>query len=104
MLLKDAAGKIDSTGPETRPEEDGNLRASQENPQSYARSQNDSPFGNSATGDFTWTTPPASAGVPFNIPDMQYQSRAENVGATSSELLGLGLFEALPPSEMIEEL
>lgn len=104
MLLKDAAGKIDSARPETRPEDDGNLRAPQEDSQSDPSSHDNSPFGNGASGAFNWTPPPASAEVPFNIPDMQYQSRAENAGATGYELLGFGLYEALPPAEMIEEL
>lgn len=104
MLLKDAAGKIDSTGPDKLPEDEGNLRAPQEHSRSISGSQDSSPFDNGATGAFSWTPPPASAEVPFNIPDMQYQPRAENAGATNYELLGFGLFEALPPAEMIEEL
>lgn len=43
-------------------------------------------------------------GMPFSLPDMSYKSRAGNPGATSWELLGMGMFEALPPTEMIEEL
>lgn len=104
MLLKDAAGKIDSTRAETRPEGNGNLRAPQETSQSDPSPHDNSPFGNGAAGAFDWTPPPASAEVPFNIPDMQYQSRGENAGATSYELLGFGLYESLPPAEMIEEL
>lgn len=46
----------------------------------------------------------SSGGAPFTIPDMQYTPRAENAGATRNELLRLSLFEALPPTEMIEDL
>ncbi|KUI65341.1 Transcriptional activator protein acu-15 [Cytospora mali] len=42
--------------------------------------------------------------MPFSMPDMRYQPRAENAGSTGNELLGLGLFETLPPTEMIEDL
>ncbi|ROW17792.1 hypothetical protein VPNG_00707 [Cytospora leucostoma] len=35
---------------------------------------------------------------------MHYEPRVETAGAARNELLGLGLFEALPPTEMIEEL
>lgn len=104
VLLKDAAGKTDSTRPDSRPGDEGNLRAPQESSRSVSGSQETSPFDNGTTGSFNWTPPPASAEVPFNIPDMQYQPRTENAGATSYELLGFGLFEALPPAEMIEEL
>ncbi|KAK2604521.1 hypothetical protein N8I77_007445 [Diaporthe amygdali] len=34
----------------------------------------------------------------------QRPPRADNAGASRNELLGLGLFEALPPTEMIEDL
>lgn len=43
-------------------------------------------------------------GIPFSLPDMSYKPRAGNAGPTSWELLGMGMFEALPPTEMIEEL
>lgn len=49
-------------------------------------------------------TPSAPVDMPFEMPHVQFQPRAENAGATSYELLGLGLFEALPPTKMIEEL
>lgn len=35
---------------------------------------------------------------------MNHRPRAEDAGASRNELLGLGLFEALPPTEMIEDL
>lgn len=69
-------------------------------------------FGDIANGSLNWgfeaggnceplVDPP---GLPFATPDMEFQPRVEAAGATSYELLGLGLFEALPPTEMIEEL
>lgn len=71
-----------------------------------------SSFGNDANGSLNWNLgagrndalPLEQSGVPFEMPDMEYQPRVEAAGATSYELLGLGLFEALPPTEMIEEL
>lgn len=70
-----------------------------------------SSLGNDASGSLNWDfeasgndQTPLQSGVPFEMPDMEYQSRNETAGATSYELLGLGLFEALPPTEMIEEL
>lgn len=42
--------------------------------------------------------------MPFSLPNMSYNLRADNAGPTSWELLGMGLFEALPPTEMMEEL
>lgn len=48
--------------------------------------------------------PSNDQGMPFSMPDMNFKPRTENVGATNWELLGMGLFEALPPTEMIEEL
>lgn len=49
---------------------------------------------------------PAAAGWGniFTLPSEAHKPRAENAGATNYELLGLGLFESLPPTEMIEEL
>lgn len=48
---------------------------------------------------------PAAWGNMFSFPDEQYKPRAEEPTSTTGyELLGLGLFEALPPAEMIEEL
>ncbi|ROW12659.1 hypothetical protein VMCG_00177 [Cytospora schulzeri] len=47
---------------------------------------------------------PHTSSVPFTMPDMHHEPRAENAGATRHELLGLGLFESLPPAEMIEDL
>lgn len=49
-------------------------------------------------------SPETLSGVPFKMTDMRYEPREENAGVTSNELLGLGLFEALPPTQMIEEL
>lgn len=40
----------------------------------------------------------------FSMAGMKHRPRAENAGASRNELLGLGLFEALPPTEMIEDL
>lgn len=40
----------------------------------------------------------------FSMAGMNHRPRAENAGASRNELLGLGLFEALPPTEMIEDL
>ncbi|KAL1866224.1 hypothetical protein Daus18300_006888 [Diaporthe australafricana] len=48
------------------------------------------------------------ASRPYVYPDlmaeMKYRPRADDAGASRNELLGLGLFEALPPTEMIEDL
>ncbi|KAJ4391757.1 hypothetical protein N0V93_005377 [Gnomoniopsis smithogilvyi] len=107
VLLKDAAGKIESTRPEekrARAHQDHDGKAAQGNAQDDAAPKDHVPFGHGADGSSSWTSPPGIAGLPFEMPDMQYQPRAANAGATSYELLGLGLFEALPPAEMIEEL
>lgn len=40
----------------------------------------------------------------FSMAGIKYRPRAEDAGASRNELLGLGLFEALPPTEMIEDL
>lgn len=47
---------------------------------------------------------PPGWGSIYALPSEANKPRAENAGATSYELLGLGLFESLPPPEMIEEL
>lgn len=107
VLLRDAAGKIESTRPEDNvpgPPQGHDGKASQGNASEDPGQDERSSFGNDANGSFSWTSPPVVAGLPFEVPDMQYQPRAANAGATSYELLGLGLFEALPPTEMIEEL
>jgi hypothetical protein len=40
----------------------------------------------------------------FSMGGIKYRPRAEDAGASRNELLGLGLFEALPPTEMIDDL
>lgn len=57
-----------------------------------------------AVPEFSAGDKPQPEGVPFTMPDMHHKPRAENAGTTRNELLGLGLFEALPPAEMIEDL
>lgn len=57
-------------------------------------------YGNTASSG----ADPSGCAVPFSAPDMQYKSGADGAGTASWELLGLGMFEALPPTEMIEEL
>lgn len=48
---------------------------------------------------------PPSWGHTFSFPDEPFKPQAEEpTSAAGYELLGLGMFEALPPAEMIEEL
>lgn len=114
VLLKDAAGKLESTGLEK-----SDQRAWQDQSGNQGNVQGDSnplerpafpTLGNGVNGNFSWASgadtndTTTAAGVPFELPYMQQQSRSANAGVTSNELLSLGLFEALPPSELIEEL
>lgn len=117
MLLRDAAGNTERTGPES---------TGRSAPQAHVGkpAQGDGlddlgpdvrprfpTLGNGADVSVHWTfgaggndATSVPSGVPFVTPDMGFQSQAANAGATSYELLGLGLFEALPPTEMIEDL
>lgn len=105
VLLKDAAGKIESIRPNNSspgaPQEPKG-KAARGNVQGDPGLKEHPPLSNGASDPFRSTSPPAGVGMPFEFPDLQ--PRAANAGATSYELLGFGLFEALPPTEMIEEL
>lgn len=60
---------------------------------------------NGTTPDAGEPPPPAWGINVFSFPGEQYKPpREDPPGASCYELLGLGLFEALPPPEMIEEL
>lgn len=123
VLLHDAVGKTERTAPESkrqRPSQDHDGTAAR------GREQGDSgpdirpgipTFSNGAGESFNWAfgadgtgatsggrSPPAPPGPSFELPDMNLPPRAANAGPTGYELLGLGLFEALPPAELIEEL
>lgn len=41
---------------------------------------------------------------PFSIPDMRHKPTTHTDGPTTYELLGTGMYEALPPADMIEDL
>lgn len=61
--------------------------------------------GPDVNGNYPPVPSPAAWGNMFSFPDEPYKSQAEEpTSAAGYELLGLGLFEALPPAEMIEEL
>lgn len=72
----------------------------------YLASGDGNVFPSPMSWNFNNTKPSTSdgLGMPFSLPDMSYKPRAEYADATSWELMGMGLFEALPPAEMIEEL
>lgn len=81
-----------------------------------------SPIADTSDGAFSWNyaggVGPAANEIPggneqgprrpvypeFSMAGMSHRPRAEDAGASRNELLGLGLFEALPPTEMIEDL
>lgn len=115
VLLKDAASKVPAGG-ETIVQEDDMAQDNQLDPQpvpsedaavsnsSYLVSNEGDVFTAPMSWNFDNTKPSNGQGMPFSLPDMSYKLRAENAGVTNWELLGMGLFEALPPTEMIEEL
>ncbi|ROV90275.1 hypothetical protein VSDG_08186 [Cytospora chrysosperma] len=127
MLLKGTAGKAAASGTsvpnEAFPDEGfGVAEDDAQNttlPGTGSHNCGKSPDPDAANGLFSWNLGPgvpAVAGfsggnrtqptgpMPFTMPDMHHRPGAENDGATRNELLGLGLFETLPPSEMIEDL
>lgn len=118
-LLKDAAAAAAATRAQDDGDGDGDAIIAQDNQPAASDSVVFPDTGYLAPGDgnvftspmswnFDHNVDPSSAGdqgpgVPFSLPDMSYKPRTDH--PTSWELLGMGgMFEALPPTEMIEEL
>lgn len=116
--MKDATGKASVAG-ETNAQDGDVTQDNQPGPQAAAATPPEdrvvpgseylvSGDGNCFTYPMSWhfdnTKRSNGQGMPFSLPDMRYKPRGENAGTTNWELLGMGMFEALPPTEMIEEL
>lgn len=111
VLLKDSTARTPAAG-ETSTQSGGiagNIQLGPEDAvvpdsQYLASDDGDGFTSNPMSWAFDNTGPSNGQGIPFSLPDMSFKTRAENAGSTNWELLGMGLFEALPPTEMIEEL
>ncbi|KAF3770235.1 hypothetical protein M406DRAFT_236620, partial [Cryphonectria parasitica EP155] len=107
VLLKDAAGKTGPAPEGSSDRQEGSIDSSRQKftdeSLNWSFADNNVP-GLGENVNSHSNVPPMGWGAPFTTPDMRYKPRQENAGATSYELLGLGLFEALPPTKMIEEL
>lgn len=70
----------------------------------FTNGASDSTNINGTTPDDVNEPLPGAWGNTYSFSGKQYKPQADPPGAAGYELLGLGLFEALPPPEMIEEL